>query len=138
MFSVPSALSNGKASKDIQSLVYSKLAPAKPTPTLTPTPIRSKSIGAGPVNTISLASTIRDVLFAPPTAKDGLVATTISDSRYFCGERDVRANNVSWIYGSDVFRLVDWKQLTAHDDKLNDYFTGCVPAAFLTVLIGKG
>ena len=151
IFSVPSALSNGKASKDIQSLVYSRLVPVKPTtPTLTPTPIRSKTIGAGPVNTVSLASTIRDALFAPPTANNkGLVATTTTDSRYVCGESIVRAKNGTRLYSSgsggsssgssssDVFRLVNWKQLTAHDDKLSDYFTSCVPAAFLTVLIGN-
>lgn len=66
IFNVPSALSNGKASKEIQSLVYSKLTPRSyaktTTPSPIPTPMRSKSIGAGRVNTISLASTLRDAL----------------------------------------------------------------------------
>lgn len=56
-----------------------------------------------------------------------------SDSRYVCREK---AKNGTSLPFDDVFRRVNWKQLTAHDEKLNDYFTSCVPAAFLTILIG--
>ena len=135
IFNVPSALSNGKASKEIQSLVYSKLTSstyAKTPSTPTPTPMRSKAIGAARVNTISLASTIRDALFSAPSAKNVAVATK-SDSRYVCREK---VKNGTSLYFEEVFRLVNWKKLTTHDEKLNDYFTSCIPAAFITILIG--